>query len=280
MRLALTGDARPLDVGRANGTVFLMIAGMGADARMIRDADRTLKNRMGVLAYVVAGLRHLTDPRTHYTITVDGRRIERRARTVMVANVGRITGGVELVPGADPEDGLLEVAIVRARNLWDLGLLAWSALRGQRPRNRAMEIHRGRTIRIETPLPQPVQLDGNEAPSTRCLEVTVEPGALQLVRAPDDARPTGPLAALPIVLGFRRTRIAAWSLLAGAATTLVVHLRARVAPLGNRRSFRFLRRPIPSGLLTGVLTWLALRRHPIGLPPDSGPPESPAGEDE
>src|SRR5207244_9077670 len=39
LHLALTGAARPLDVGRANGHVFLVAAGMGLDARMVQDAD-------------------------------------------------------------------------------------------------------------------------------------------------------------------------------------------------------------------------------------------------
>ena len=36
---------RPMDVGRANGTVFVLMAGMGLDAQMIQEADRELKAR-------------------------------------------------------------------------------------------------------------------------------------------------------------------------------------------------------------------------------------------
>src|SRR5712691_12127040 len=130
LRLALTGEARPLDVGRANGKVFLVMAGMGLDAHMVRDADRELKERLGALAYLVATLRNLRRPPTRYAITIDGRLIYRRARTVLVANVGRITGGLELLPGAVPEDGLLDVAILHAQGFWDLVLVALGALVG------------------------------------------------------------------------------------------------------------------------------------------------------
>src|SRR5436190_781897 len=125
---ALAGEVRPVDVGRANGKVFLIMAGMGLDAHMVRDADREMKERLGVLAYLWAILRNLGRNDVRYAITIDGRLFHRRAKTVLVANLGRITGGLELVPGADPEDGLLEVAILRAQGLWDLVILAAGAL--------------------------------------------------------------------------------------------------------------------------------------------------------
>jgi YegS/Rv2252/BmrU family lipid kinase len=188
MRLALTGEARPIDAGCANGDVFLIMAGMGLDARMVRDAQRKLKDRLGVLAYFVAALRNVGRPAVRYTITIDGRRIRRRAHTVMVANLGRITGGIELVPAADPEDGQLEVIIARAESLIAMAGLAWRALRGTIDQDPRVEIHRGREIVIETPRPQPVQLDGNEAPPTARLEVRVQPRAVPIVR-PAAVRP-------------------------------------------------------------------------------------------
>lgn len=182
MKLALTGSPLPTDVGRANGRVFLIMAGLGVDGRMIRDSDRALKDRVGFLAYFVAAARHLGRPRRRYTVTIDGMRIRRHAQTVLVANLGRVTGGLELVPGADPESGRLQVAILRARTLSDFAHLAWSALRGKVKSDSLLEVHPGREILIETDRPQPVQIDGNEAGSTRRLSVTIEPGALHMVR--------------------------------------------------------------------------------------------------
>src|SRR5207247_10155385 len=138
--------------------------GMGLDAQMVRDADRRLKDRLGVLAYFLAALRHLGHRAVRYTITLDGQLLHRRARMVLVANLGRITGGLELVPGADPEDRWLEVAILRAQGLWDLLVLAACALIGRTPASRfpggapLMELHRGREIVVEADRPQPVQL--------------------------------------------------------------------------------------------------------------------------
>lgn len=54
MRLALAGQAHPTDVARTTLGAFVIAAGMGLDARIMRDADRTLKDRYGHLAYFMA----------------------------------------------------------------------------------------------------------------------------------------------------------------------------------------------------------------------------------
>jgi YegS/Rv2252/BmrU family lipid kinase len=190
MRLALTGEVRPLDTGRVDGAVFLIAAGMGLDARTMRDADRALKDRFGKLAYAIAAVRNLGRRHTLFTITIDDECIHRYGQTVLIANLGRITAGLELVPGSDPADGFLDVAILRTRRLQDLAMLALRALLGQAKSDNLLEIHHGRHIVVETTRPEPVQLDGDEIGAMTRLEVTVEPHALQLVRpAPSEATP-------------------------------------------------------------------------------------------
>jgi diacylglycerol kinase (ATP) len=259
MRVALTGEARPMDVGRANGTVFTIMAGMGMDAAMVRDADRELKDRLGVLAYFVAVLRNIRRPPLRYLITIDGRRLRRRAQTVLVANLGRITGGVELVLEADPGDGRLEVAILRAHGLWDLAVLAGRTLLKRQRGDPRLEVHRGRQIVIETGSPQPVQLDGNEVPPTTRLEIHVEPGALQIVRAPDAPEAQSYLApAAPAVLSQRpnSTPLAVWG---GIAVITLLCLRAWRDRAQGRSPALVPLHPIMAGLAAGIIVWLLPR---------------------
>ena len=194
MRLALTGEALPTDIGRVNGQVFLVAVGMGLDARMIRDADREAKKKYGALAYVLAVLRNLPRPNAWYSITIDGRRIRRPGQTVLVSNLGRITAGLELVPGSDPSDGLLEVAILKSQRLTDLARMGWRMLRSERRPRDVLEVHRGRHILVEAERPLPVQFDGEIAGRTARLDVQVEPGALKFVR-PSEPAPTALAAA-------------------------------------------------------------------------------------
>ncbi len=61
MRVGLHGARRTIDLGKANGEHFGVMAGAGLDAFMIRDADAGgLKDRIGSLAYVFSGSKNLT----------------------------------------------------------------------------------------------------------------------------------------------------------------------------------------------------------------------------
>jgi YegS/Rv2252/BmrU family lipid kinase len=181
VRLALTGRPTAIDVGCWNDTPFVLMAGMGWDARLIHDADRHLKKRLGVLAYFWAALRNLAHPSTVYRLRIDGRTLRRRAKSVIVANLGQITGGLQVIPDTHPRDGFLEVAVLRAESLIDFVGLLWSALRGKMREDSRLEIFRGREIVVETTHPQPLQLDGNEAGETARAEIRILPRALHVV---------------------------------------------------------------------------------------------------
>ena len=79
---------------------------------------------MGKLAYVVAAMReaqHVRDV-TH-EITLDGAHIKRQAAQVLVANFGQMGALIEPRREIQPDDGLLDVIVVRAPGPL-LGLLA------------------------------------------------------------------------------------------------------------------------------------------------------------
>lgn len=67
---ALFSDKRPLDLARivtdggnnADETYFAIIAGAGYDAKVIADADREAKNKLGLFAYVWDAIRNLSHP--------------------------------------------------------------------------------------------------------------------------------------------------------------------------------------------------------------------------
>ncbi|MGW1764199.1 diacylglycerol kinase family protein [Streptomyces sp. NPDC002073] len=114
---ALAGGEFPIDVGRVWGdglpsTRFTVMAGAGFDAATVRDASPALKARLGWPAYVLSAARHLGDPAMRLSVRLDGGRARRRrARMVVVGNVGALQGGLELLPLARPDSGRLEVVL-------------------------------------------------------------------------------------------------------------------------------------------------------------------------
>src|ERR1700683_4566554 len=73
VRIGLHGDHRRIDTGSVNGEHFAVMAGAGFDARMISDADRGLKDRIGRAAYIVTGIRKLRARRVRADVAGDGK---------------------------------------------------------------------------------------------------------------------------------------------------------------------------------------------------------------
>ncbi|WP_231505174.1 diacylglycerol kinase family protein [Cellulomonas sp. URHE0023] len=178
VQIALDGGRQAVDVGEVDGQVFAVMAGMGLDAAMVDDAPTALKARVGALAYVYSALKHLADNEMRVEVRVDDLPVlRRRASSVLVANVGQLQGGVNLLPDAEPDSGQMEVAVLAPRNLGHWVQLALGVLL-RRKRVPNMEILRGSRIVVTSDRQHPRQLDGDVIEPSDTLDVTVRPGAL------------------------------------------------------------------------------------------------------
>jgi diacylglycerol kinase family enzyme len=178
--VATADGRRVLDVGVVDGQCFLIMAGMGFDAQMLHDAPAELKARIGWPAYGLAAVRHLCAIPMTVDISLDhGPPFTRRARAVLIGNVGRLQGGIRLLPAAVPDDGMLDVAVLMPPRRRNWLALAWALMR-QRRTPPSLEVFRARHIDVRSDQVQPRELDGDLiAPSDR-MTVALRPGALVL----------------------------------------------------------------------------------------------------
>jgi YegS/Rv2252/BmrU family lipid kinase len=182
--VAVNGDDRRIDLGRVGEQAFAVMAGMGFDAAMMADTTETMKRLAGWPAYVVSALRHLRDPVMRIELSIDGGPpVRRSARTVLVGNVGQLEGGLELLPAASADDGLLDVVIVAPRTLRDWLRVAYRIIRKPHTQDRHLERFAGQTISIVADSEVPRQVDGEVIAHGRRIDARVEPGAL-IVRVP------------------------------------------------------------------------------------------------
>ncbi|RGC67726.1 Diacylglycerol kinase [Micromonospora sp. MW-13] len=179
VRTGLRGPRRRLDLGRINGEHFAVMAGAGFDGDLIGEADRRLKGRLGRLAYVWTGLRHVRGELVRTRIRVDGSDwFDGEASCVLFGNVGTITGGIPAFDDARPDDGALEVGVATAS-----GAVDWARTLGRMAAGRSEEspfvrITRGRRIRVRFAAPKTYELDGGARERVTRLKVRVVPGAL------------------------------------------------------------------------------------------------------
>jgi YegS/Rv2252/BmrU family lipid kinase len=182
--VALTGVNRVIDLGRVNEQRFAVMAGIGFDAAMVAGASERLKQRVGWPAYFVAGVRHLLGDIMKVTMSFDDEApFHRRARLVLIGNVGRIQGGIPLLPDATPDDGQLDVVVLAPRGLVDWIRVAVNILTRRRRANARIERFRAKKVSIKTERPHPRQLDGETISVGTTFDAEIEPAAL-IVRVP------------------------------------------------------------------------------------------------
>jgi len=204
--VALGGHKYALDLARTgDGRYFAIMGGLGMDAQMIKDADREAKDKLGKLAYFVAAVKNLPRRRAHVEIHLDDKpRIRRRVKSVLIANMGKITGGIDAMPTASPNDGLLDVGILKAATLGHWASLAGNALLGRAHHDRSLEVYQARRVTLRLRRPQPVEFDGEDAGRTRELTVEIVPHAVQVL-IPEDAPGTRDAEDLPPAVVAERT---------------------------------------------------------------------------
>jgi diacylglycerol kinase (ATP) len=181
VRVGLRGDRRRMDTGSVNGEHFTVMAGAGFDARMISDADRAKKNRFGRAAYLYTGIRNLGARRVTATVEVDGSRyFKGPVSCVLAGNVGKILGGVEAFPAARPDDGLLELGVVTAKNPVEWAETFGKLALGQAGTSPFVEVTQAKKARIRFGRKVPYELDGGARPAVRQMRINVRPGSVTI----------------------------------------------------------------------------------------------------
>jgi YegS/Rv2252/BmrU family lipid kinase len=183
--VGLHGKSRKLDVGRMKGERFGVMAGAGLDARMIQDADGTLKDRLGRLAYVWTGVKNARASTFRAEIEVDGSQwYEGEASLVLAGNLGEVFAGVEAFEDAKPDDGELELGVVRAEGLVEWARTVARAAVGSPSDSPFVVQTKAREVRARLDRKVLYELDGGAREPVKRFKVEVEPAALT-VRVPE-----------------------------------------------------------------------------------------------
>lgn len=178
-------DRRTIDVLEAGSTRFVVMAGLGLDAAMIRNTDDRTKARFGWAAYVVGGLRALrATPRADFEVCVDdGPARTIRGLGVLVGNVGRLQGGFVPLPSADPADGIVDVIVLAPRGVGGTLALGWQILRHRAAAGAHAEVLRGHHVEVRVSRAVPAEFDGEYAGLLDRLSISVLDGALTVCGA-------------------------------------------------------------------------------------------------
>lgn len=182
------GRTRAIDLGLRDGEPFVLNASTGFDATTMHDVDDEAK-QLGRLGYFLTGWRALQQERPRpVVVEVDGRvAYDGRAMTVLVANFGqRASASFTLVPGAEPDDGVLDVLVHRRAGPVSLARAVVALTRGQRPSEEDVLTARGQEVEVRWSRPVWSQRDGDALQEpVRQVTYRVDAGAVRVCVPPE-----------------------------------------------------------------------------------------------
>jgi diacylglycerol kinase (ATP) len=179
LEAALNGATLTFDVGYVvqRDHYFLLFAGAGYDAQVIKEADRKQKDKYGFMAYIYAAFKQLGKRRNQrMTLRLDGKPLRLYAHSVVVLNANEfVLAGIPIGPKANAKDGKFDIVVLRDPSAWGtfrevLGLLI------HRLQPKPQPVLQASSLVIETLRPLPFQTDGDEMGETP-LEIEVKPNA-------------------------------------------------------------------------------------------------------
>jgi len=179
--VGLAGERRRIDVGKFNGERFAVMAGSGIDAAMIRDADGGLKDRLGRVAYVWSGLKNLRSDPFGAEVKVDGVSwFTGDVTCILVGNLGRLFGGIEVFGDARPDDGKLEVGVITAEGFTQWARTAARTVVAAADASPFVRATTAELVKVKLNRKVLYELDGGDRTKTKSFKVKVEPAAVTL----------------------------------------------------------------------------------------------------
>jgi len=159
IQLITTGSIRTIDVGKANDNFFFATSGFGFDAIVGKRFEET--KMRGPAPYYLAGFKEFfTYKQPEFKIDFNGNKLKIKALLVAVANVRQYGNNAIIAPNAVPDDGLLDLCIIRSVKFLPTLLHLPKLFTGQIQKAPYVELYQGTDFEIHRESPGVYHLDG------------------------------------------------------------------------------------------------------------------------
>jgi len=174
------GNSLKIDTGSLNGHLFVSIAGVGFDGLVAQKFAKA--GFRGFVSY----LKIVTEeyPRykpKKYTLKIEDKLIKTKALFIAFANSDQFGFQTTIAPGAQVDDGLIDVIIAAKPPLIEIpilaGLLYWRKI----DKSKYIQIYKASEIKITTRKKRWANIDGEALKTERKFTVRVQPGSLNII---------------------------------------------------------------------------------------------------
>ncbi len=160
IEVILQKKKRLIDLGTADETFFVLMAGIGFDAQVVSDIKPEVKNLLKNLAYVVAGARALLNYKpVSMEVTLD-ERMTRKGSFVVIGNARSYAGKYTITTDARIDDGWLDVCIFTGNTISDFMKYVTGVLTKSHVSYSDVEYFKVKKVFIRSTPPVFVQCDG------------------------------------------------------------------------------------------------------------------------
>lgn len=189
----LAGLTMQVDVATCNGAPMVLLAGIGFEAETVERANREMKNRLGALAYIVAGVQQFADQEAFEAeIEIEGEVNRFESNAITVANAAPATSVMAQGFGmVITDDGLLDVTVglsqmeaqgfgARLQGMGAMADLLRAALVRRPTQSEDIMSFRVPRLKVTTRPPQKVVVDGEIVGTTPVVFDCIEKGLVVL----------------------------------------------------------------------------------------------------
>lgn len=181
-----SAEVQAVDLGTVNDHPFLMWAGIGADARVVQqmELERVQQRSFAVIRYILLILRNLSATKIlDLEIEVDDNFISGRYVLVIITNIRTYAGGlVTLSPNACLDDGMMDLWLFSGDSGWDVLRYLLDLFVGRHINAKGVQCIPFQRLKVRSPNPLPLQLDGDPFEMGETLEIRVQPQALHILK--------------------------------------------------------------------------------------------------
>jgi len=180
------GNIRMCDVGYANGWPFFNVLGCGLDMDIFEASIPLKKKFTGQFAYIASIFKVLPAFKPHRVrISLDGGPLTDYNVLVCTINQTEVFGGgMKPAPGATPDDGYFHICLLHNYYRRHIPFYLPFYIGGKHTKFKGCILQKCQTVRIETDVPLPFEIDGDRGPVAdkgQPVEITIERQTLPVV---------------------------------------------------------------------------------------------------
>lgn len=174
------GNTVKLDCASIDGKPFFSVCGVGFDADVAQNFANSGKR--GLETYIASALELWAHHKPeHYEIDIDGDVISTDALMITVANSNQWGNGAKVAPLARPDDGLLDVTIVKDFPGAEIPILSMRLMTGKFAGSRRVQCLKGRSITIHRSNAGAAHCDGDVIEAGDTINISILPQKIDVL---------------------------------------------------------------------------------------------------